>query len=251
MTTQPHRLELVYYAIESIARGTRKPSRLHLWITDEKSYSSLPPTLQRLRSRGVEIHLTEDLGPHTKYYPYVTRETGFDAPLVTADDDVIYPREWLEQLIQRHEANPSAIHCFRAHRMEMANARPTPYNSWAPCEDTRPSHLNFITGVSGVIYPPAYLRYLKQSGTEFKRCCPHSDDIWLTVIALRGGFKIAQVLGTSSFFTTIPNSQTKRLYNLNVILGENQVQLMRTLSKADLSVLLSHQNAEGAGYPSS
>jgi hypothetical protein len=247
MTTQPHRLELVHYAIESIARGTRKPSRLHLWITDEKSYSNLPSSLQRLTARGLEIHLTEELGPHTKYSPYVTRETRFAAPLVTADDDVIYPRDWLEQLIQGHEANPSAIHCFRAHRMRMANARPTPYNSWAPCEDTRPSHLNLITGVSGVIYPPEYLLYLKQQGTDFTRCCPHSDDVWLTVVALRGGFKIAQLFDASRVFTTIPRSQTKRLYNLNVILGENQVQLTRTLSKLDLAALLSHQNAADAG----
>jgi hypothetical protein len=246
MTTQPHRLELVHYAIESIARGTRKPSRLHLWITDEKSYSHLPSTLQRLAARGLEIHLTEDLGPHTKYYPYITRETGFDAPLVTADDDVIYPQDWLEQLIQAYEANPSAIHCFRAHRIRMANTRPTPYNSWAPCEDTRPSHLNLITGVSGVIYPPEYLLHLKRSGTDFTRCCPHADDIWLTVVALRGGFKIAQLYDTPRVFTTTPRSQTKRLYNLNVLLGENQVQLMRTLSKVDLTALLSHQNAADA-----
>ncbi len=247
MTTQPHRLELVFYAIESIARGTRKPSRIHLWISDEKSYSSLPSSLKRLESRGLEIHLTEDLGPHTKYYPYINRETAFAKPLVTADDDVIYPEDWLERLIQGYEANPSAIHCFRAHRLRMANARPTPYNGWAPCEDTRPSHLNLITGVSGVIYPPEYLQYLKQYGTEFTRCCPHSDDIWLTVTALRGGFKIAQLCDEPRYFTTTPNSQTKRLYNLNVMLGENQVQLMRTLSKSDLAALQSHQNAADAG----
>ena len=237
MTTQPHRLELVYQAIESIARGTRKPRELHLWITDERSYSHLPSTLQRLKARGLEIHLTEELGPHTKYYPYISGETGFAAPLVTADDDVIYPDEWLEQLIRAYEANPSAIHCFRAHRIRMANGRPTPYNSWAPCEDTRPSHLNFITGVSGVIYPPQYLLHLKQYGTGFTRSCPHSDDIWLTVVALREGFKIAQLYDTPRLFTTIPKSQTKRLFDLNVVLGENQVQLMRTLSKADLEML--------------
>jgi hypothetical protein len=247
LTTQPHRLELVHYAIESIARGTRKPSRLHLWITDEKSFSNLPTALQRLKSRGLEIHLTEDLGPHTKYYPYINRETGFDAPLVTADDDVIYPQEWLERLIQGYEANPSAIHCYRAHRIRMANARPTPYNSWAPCRDTRPSHLNLLTGVSGAIYPPEYLLYLQQYGTDFTRCCPHSDDIWLTVIALRGGFKIAQLYDTPLLFTTIPKSQTKRLYNRNVMLGENQVQLMRTLSKVDVAALLSYQNAADVG----
>ena len=247
MTTQPHRLEQVFYTIESIARGRRKPSRIHLWITDSKSYSNLPSTLRRLEARGLEIHLTEDLGPHTKYFPYINRETAFDTPLVTADDDVLYPQNWLEQLIRGHEANPSAIHCFRAHRIRMANARPAPYNGWAACEDTRPSHLNFITGVSGVIYPPGYLQYLKQCGTGFTSCCPHADDIWLTVIALRGGFKIAQLFDEPRYFTTIPDSQKTRLYNLNVISGENQVQLIKTLSKADLSALMAHQNAADAG----
>ena len=104
-------------------------------------------------------------------------------------------------------------------------------------EDTRPSHLNFITGVSGVIYPPDYLRYLKGHGTEFTRCCPHADDIWLTAVALRGGFKIAQLDPKPRLFATIPGSQSKRLYDLNVVLGENQVQLMATLSKADLALL--------------
>jgi len=129
----------------------------------------------------------------------------------------------------------------------MANGRTTPYNSWAPCDDMRPSHLNLITGVSGVIYPPEYLRHLKQSGTDFMRCCPHSDDIWLTVVALRGGFKIAQLYDTPRVFTTIPRSQAKRLYDLNVVLGENQVQLMRTLSESDLAALRSHQNAADGG----
>lgn len=246
LTTHSHRLGLVFYAIESIAGGNRKPSQIHLWITDAESYSRLPATLQRLKSRGLEIHLTEDLGPHTKYYPYVDQASEFDVPLVTADDDVIYPREWLQQLVAAYGTNPAAIHCFRAHRMRMAGSRPTPYNSWLPCGDTRPNHLNFITGVSGVIYPPEYLKFLKQHGTGFVQCCPYADDIWLTVIALRGGYKIAQLKDKPRYFTTIPSSQKKRLYNRNVVLGENQIQLMRTLSEMDLSAFMQHQNASGA-----
>jgi hypothetical protein len=237
LTTHSHRLELVFYAIESIGHGLRKPSRLHLWITDPSAYAHLPATLQRLRSRGLEVHLTEDLGPHTKYYPYVDRERQFDVPLVTADDDVLYPRTWLQQMLAGYEANASAIHCFRAHRISVTSTHLAPYESWPHCDDTRPSHLNFITGVSGSIYPPAFLKYLKQHGTAFMQCCPTSDDIWLTVIALRGGFKIAQLNDKPSDFTTIPNSQRTRLYDRNVLRGENQIQLMRTLSKADLSAL--------------
>lgn len=243
LTTHSYRLERVFYAIESIANGTRRPSQINLWITDEESYLHLPATLQRLKLRGLEIHLTEDLGPHTKYYPYVNRENEFDLPLVTADDDVIYPREWLQQLIAGYEGNASAIHCFRAHRMRMTHTRLLPYNSWTPCENKHPSHLNFITGVSGVIYPPDYLTYLRQHGKAFMQCCPTNDDIWLTVIALRGGFKIAQLKDNSEGFTTTPGTYMKRLYDFNVLLGANQIQLIRTCSEVDLTALWNHQQA--------
>jgi len=250
LTTHSYRLERVFYAIESIANGRRKPSQINLWITDEESYLHPPATLQRLKLRGLEIHITDDLGPHTKYYPYVNSEKKFDLPLVTADDDVIYPREWLQQLIAGYEANSSAIHCFRAHRMRMTNTRLLPYNSWTPCENKHPSHLNFITGVSGVIYPPDYLTYLKQYGKAFMQCCPTNDDIWLTVIALRGGFKIAQLKDNSEHFTAIPKTYMKRLYDFNVLLGANQIQLIRTYSEVDLSALWNHQQAsEGRLIP--
>lgn len=246
LTTHAFRQDLVFLAIESIARGHHKPSHVHLWITDKEAYTKLPSTLQRLKSRGLEVHLTDDFGPHTKYYPYLCNENCFVRPLVTADDDVIYPREWLQQLITAYESNPSVIHCFRAHRMHLAMNRPAPYNSWAPCSDKIPSHLNFITGVSGVIYPPNYLHYLKEQGQGFLSCCPNADDIWLTITALRAGFKIAQINDKPGYFTSIPGSQRKRLYNFNVRLGENQIQLMRTISESDLTMLLSDQKVSGA-----
>ena len=255
LTTHSYRLERVFYAIESIARGRRKPSQIHLWITDEESYLRLPSTLQRLRERGLQIHLTEDLGPHSKYYSYVKVANEFALPLVTADDDVIYPRHWLQELIAGYEGNSSAIHCLRAHRMRLTNTpkiRLLPYNSWTPCEDKYPSHLNFITGVSGAIYPPDYLKCLNQHGKAFMQCCPTSDDIWLTAVALRGGFKVAQLKDKPGNFFGIPRTQMKRLYDFNVLLGGNQIQLMRTFSELDLAALWNHQQgSEGKLIPES
>ena len=245
LTTYGYRLELVLYAIESIGLGKRKPSRITLWLQDEEAYLNLPETLRRLKSRGLEIHLSENLGPHTKYYPYIDRESELHAPLVTADDDVLYPRGWLQQLIEANEANPSAVHCFRAHRMRLNNKRFIPYNEWGPCLSTSPSQLNFITGVSGVIYPPNFLQYLKHRGKAFEHCCPAGDDIWMTVNALRGGFKIAQVKDVPVLFGKVLGSQKQRLYDTNVLAGGNHHQLMRTFSEIDLEDLRAHLLSEG------
>ncbi|MDT8387285.1 MAG: hypothetical protein RQ736_07215 [Thiogranum sp.] len=237
MTSHSHRLDLVFYALESIAQGSRKPSRIILWLTDKEAFNSPPETLQRLKARGLEIRHTEEFGPHTKYYPYIDSESDLTTPLVTADDDTLYPRDWFKTLADAYEADASAIHCFRAHRVGMSDGRLMPYNDWLPCEGKEPSHLNFITGVSGVIYPPAYLRYLKRQGKAFTDYCPYGDDIWLSVNALRGGFMIAQVDDMPREFPMIPGTQKQRLYDTNVLSGLNQVQLRKTYLPADLLAL--------------
>jgi hypothetical protein len=237
MTSHCHRLELAFYALESIAVGSKKPSRIILWLTDQSACSNFPVTLQRLQARGLEIYHVEELGPHSKYYPYIDRETDLATPLVTSDDDTLYPPDFLQRLMDAYEADASVIYCFRAHRISMKAGRLAPYNEWLPCDDTQPSHLNFITGVSGVIYPPGYLKYLKQQGKAFTQSCPYADDIWLSVNALRSGFKVAQLGSKQRLFPTIPGSQKQRLYTINVLSGLNQIQLRKTYSKADLLAL--------------
>ena len=84
LTTYGKRVQAVYLAIESIARGSALPSRLILWIDDPALYANLPPTLLRLKRRGLEIRYCKNFGPHKKYYPYVESQRAFNAPLVTA-----------------------------------------------------------------------------------------------------------------------------------------------------------------------
>jgi hypothetical protein len=91
--------------------------------------------------------------------------------------------------------------------------------------------------VSGVIYPPDFLKYVKQQARAFEHCCPAADDIWLTVNALRAGFKVAQVKDAPEYYSIIAGSQTRRLSASNVDAGGNQAQLLRTFSAADLSKL--------------
>ena len=100
LTTYGTRIRWSHLAIESIARGSLTPSRTGLWLDDEAAFARLPRPLRRLRRRGLEIRLSENLGPHTKYFPFIEASDSFTGPLVTADDDTIYPRFWLERLAQ-------------------------------------------------------------------------------------------------------------------------------------------------------
>jgi hypothetical protein len=98
LTTHGGRILTVHLTIESIGRAKLRPSRMILWLDDVAKFRSLPATLGRLQKRGLEVKLSKNYGPHTKYYPYVESEETITQPLVTADDDILYPSYWLKKL---------------------------------------------------------------------------------------------------------------------------------------------------------
>ncbi|WP_234570552.1 hypothetical protein [Rhodohalobacter sp. 614A] len=236
LTSHGVRINTVFYTIESIRRGTVKPSRIILWL-DNEDLGKLPEPLRRLQKVGLEIYFSENIGPHKKYYSFLQQNEAFDKPLVTADDDVIYPPDWLEKLVEVHKSNTDVIHAYRTLRMRFSNGRFIPPKDWKNSGSTTPDSLNYILGVSGVIYPPEFLEYLKQAGDRFLSSCPTVDDAWLTVSALRAGFKIAQVENEPRLFMTIPGSQSMSLYQKNVVEAGNHFQLLSTFTDEDMQDL--------------
>lgn len=241
LTTHGMRLDSVYLTIESIGRGRLLPSRLILWVDDPARFAALPDSLQRLQRRGLEVLLTQNFGPHTKYYPYVASKKTHDVPLVTADDDIIYPPDWLLDLSRAARQTPGMICCFRAHRVGIDSAAATatiaPYSQWLPCETRAAEPRNFGTGVSGVIYPPSFLDFLHQQGTAFLDCCPKADDIWLHVAALRSGLKVRQIGRLPKHFPCLPDTQGMGLVHSNSAAGGNDEQIKRSYGASDIALL--------------
>jgi hypothetical protein len=188
--------------------------------------------------RGLEVRLTENYGPHTKYFPYVMSEAEHRVALVTADDDIIYPRGWLRRLAMEGRRTPEMVVCYRAHEMALEpSGRPRPYNSWMPCESKLARPMNFATGVSGVLYPPTYLNFAREQSDAFRAVCPRADDIWLHVLALRGGFAVRQLGRLPRHFPVIANTQHLGLVNSNNFANGNDPQIAAAYTESDLSKL--------------
>lgn len=247
LTSYGARVASVYLTIESIARNDLRPARLILWIDDVQQFNRLPKRLQRLMDRGLEVLLCEDLGPHKKYYPYLMSQTEFTAPLVTADDDVMYPENWLGSLNAAYEKNDGVVSCFRARTVAFdGRSGLAAYHTWPMCNSIDPSPLTFSTGVSGALYPPLLLGHLKLAGRGFTELCPKADDVWLHVNALRAGFKVQQIVRRGPVFPHIPGSQEVALYQFNKNEGGNDRQIRLTYRAADISFLAAAANKTSA-----
>lgn len=241
LTTYGKRSVKAYFAIESIALGTKLPSRLILWIDDEALLRNLPTTIRRLQNRGLEVRLSKNYGPHTKYYPYVDTQDRFDIPLVTADDDMLYPKYWLRALVDGYLQYPDNVNCFWGHVMTVDERGIGPFQKWKQCESVEPSFRHHAAGVTGVIYPPPLLAALKRGGTAFEGCCPTADDIWLHLQALRAGFKVRMIVPHLPYlsFRGVPCTQRTALCHDNVDGAGNDPQIKATYSESDIQLLRS------------
>jgi len=221
LTSYGTRIGSVAYAIESIAAGTTRPRRLVLWLDDPARFAARPAALLRLERRGVEVRLTENRGPHTKYFPSLPLALADGLPLVTADDDILYPPLWLAGLVAAGVEHPDVVNCYRASLIALRDGSVAPYATWPRCADTKVSAAHFATGVSGVRYPVSMLEELARRGDEFVQRCAKADDIWLHWVALRAGVGVRQVRPRARHFPYLPGTQEETLVSGNIGQGAN------------------------------
>lgn len=237
LTTFEPRWSRVYYTLESIGAGELKPSRLMLWVAPSVLQLGMPEPLKRLQRRGVEILQCEDIGPHKKYFPAVNI-LPLDSHLVTADDDVLYPLDWLQTLSSAAMRSPG---CVLAHRARTIAFSPTgelaSYSQWAHCLSARPSPLHMAVGIGGVLYPAVMQQALREAGDRFKLSCPRADDVWLKAVSLRHGVDVAQVIETTPFLIELPGMRDSGLARHNVIGGGNDAQIRAVFTDADIRIL--------------
>lgn len=254
IATYGRRVATAYLTVESIGRGSMRPARLLLWLDDPTEFANLPIELRRLERRGLEVKLSDrNYGPHKKYFPYVKSRKidnlpGVDGPLVTADDDILYPRSWLRGLSDAHDRAPDLVQCYRARVVEVTDSGLGPYASWQLCRSAEPSSLTFAIGVSGVIYPSRLLEQLQIAGTAFEQSCPRADDLWLHVNALRNGFRVRQLSENPVHFPILPGTQQDGLQQQNLHNDGNDAQARKTYTEADIEML---RSAAGASTVSS
>ncbi|WP_150952503.1 hypothetical protein [Microbacterium testaceum] len=234
LTSFGHRISTVFATIESIGAGSVRPQRLILWLSNGDLQEGVPRELRALCRRGLEIRGCEDFGAHKKYYPYATSLPVHELPLVTADDDVLYPRRWLEILLERHREYPDSTIGYRGEVMRFCDdGTVAPYRTWHLSTTAAPDLRLVLNGVGGVLYPSAVIEEARAYGTRFLEECPRGDDLWLHRATLRTGLFPRQVFDAPVHHPAVPGSQRSALMATNVPSG-NDEQIRLTYRDADL-----------------
>lgn len=237
ITSFPARIATVNQTIESIINQNYPYKCITLWLAESQfpnKEADLPEALNKLReAKSLIIGWCKDTKSYKKLIPSL--QTYKKDPIITIDDDLIYPIDWLERLVKAYIEDPESIHTMRAHGLlvdTLLNIQP--YSTWRSNMDkAEKSYFNFFTGVGGVLYPPKSLSENVLNEKDMLKLCPNADDIWFWAHALLNRTKINLVTPNIGRLNYVPGSQDgdTPLWKINVTMGLNDLHIKNLVSK--------------------
>lgn len=185
LTSYPPRFATLHLTLRSLLLQHLRPTRVILWIAFEDA-ERLPQDVILLQKEGLEIRYCEDLKSYKKIIPAL--EAYPNATVVTADDDIYYWSDWLDELIEQSQKYPQDVIAHRVHRLRIERNTILPYREWQEnVQDQEALAANFPTGIGGVLYPSGCLHPDVMHKEAFMRLCSNADDVWLYWMARRNG----------------------------------------------------------------
>jgi len=129
LTSYPGRIYDIHYCLYSLLNQSFKPDRLILWLSKEEFpdlEEDLPSNILNLKKHGLEIKWTEKNFRSYDKLIHSLKEYPSDI-IVTADDDLYYPNDWLERLYENYDGKNIVAH--RAHLITFESGSPKPLNN--------------------------------------------------------------------------------------------------------------------------
>lgn len=198
LTSFPPAIPFAVKAIESILHGSVLPDRLVLYVTlSEFADGKLPAELVALTEANPVFEIRNYDRNIRSYRKLIPALIDFpEAVIVTLDDDILYHRHLLRDILLWHERYPRAVLANRAKKIKMGR----PYRQWPKyrwyhfvARRIRLGYLNLPTGVGGVLYPPHCLKADMLDPDAFTRIAPTTDDIWFWAAAVANGTPVLPI----------------------------------------------------------
>ena len=182
-----------------------------MWISNQYELTDLPYSVTKFVKNGLDIRFVEDKKSFTKII-YALKEFR-NSIIVTADENIYYPKQWLSRLYLSYISSPKDIHVHSARIVTEKNAKPSPQREWKnPAKTEKADFLYFPVSTGGVLYPPeCFVREVAREDIYGKKVNT-SWDIWSWVMALISDRKIRLVKNHINKFAFVDGISAFKTY---------------------------------------
>jgi hypothetical protein len=230
LTSIASRINTVHLVIESLMQQSINADSIILWLGDdvlpngELSISDLPAELIDRIPRGLDIKVCKDIKSYKKLIPAL--QAFNDAIIVTVDDDILFPSDWLEKLYVAHIKEPNVIHCHQGYQIGISTDNCLiPYSEWKMGDSISGNASEFIfpIGCGGVLYPPKVFHKDIMNVDLALSLCPTGDDIWFKSMSLINNIKAKILPNRMKNLNYVCGTQNTALWKHNLQKGKNDV----------------------------
>ena len=230
LTTHDLRLTngTVERVIKNILDGTFTELRLVLTLYKDDE-SLIPASLRKMIDDGsIELIVSDiNLRPHLKYFYAMQKYRNL--PVITIDDDILYPDDMVEKLYKKWTENPRYIIARRSFPIVTTYyGELTRYATWMAqglIKSEAPLMAAFPTGVGGILYPPDCLQLSDADIPEISTILT-DDDFYLKAIEVRKGIRTITIEHNEADLykknLDDPVTQSIALFNQNAIGGSDK-----------------------------
>jgi hypothetical protein len=232
MTTYPQRFEYALEVIKLIEKQTKKPKALVINISEEDWHQAELNFIHQAKflfSNHLIILPCINLKPANKIIP--TAQKHGDEIIITFDDDVRYPLNRAEELLNNHYKYPENPIAYRTRLVEFEGESVSPYSTWAiSYNSSEPNKLNFPTSVSGSLYPANFFTEDFFDIESYIYLSHDNDDIWTYFHVLLKGSSFIKA-GNEVVPPGFSGSQNSALWKRNVSKGGNDAIILKLEKK--------------------
>lgn len=187
LTTISIRIDAAAATLESLFQQDHPNFAVRLYLSrepfllDQGVPGRLPPAIATLLAASplLSVRFVPNLGPYRKILPFLSETRGRRCLVATADDDTLYPPDWLSGLYAAYERHRCVV-CYRGHFMRRSERKFREYRTWMTGGLARnPDLFNLPTGKDGVLYDTGFFDGGVLNFARALAIAPTTDDLWL------------------------------------------------------------------------
>ena len=192
LTTVPEHMYDIHYTIYSLLNQQLKADKVILWLNHDdfpNGELELPKNILTLKKNGLSIRFCDNLKSYNNIIP--TIKTYPNDIVVTAKENIYYPRNWLKILYEEYKRNDNDIIAQSLHTIALDDdGNIAKYETWTENEDDTASVLNYMVDDAGVLYPPHCFNDDVTNDEIFMDLCEDNSTLWLWAMTILNNRKI-------------------------------------------------------------